>query len=138
MKKSEFVAKRQRHWEDGRSACSVEQRVLWDVEAAEASGKVWDPEEEPLPERLEMRVTNGCAYVDVLSRGQRCFVVSTAPGTWPLPLSERTKIVVEAGRRWNAYENLRKHLTPAATIQCAPCHAFAKAALAILDGKEGE
>jgi hypothetical protein len=40
MKKSEFVERRKRYWE------------AEDIAAAEAAGVVWDPEEEPLAERL--------------------------------------------------------------------------------------
>jgi hypothetical protein len=85
------------------------QRGLVDAAVAEreSTGAVWDPESEPLPERLEVRVANGCAYVDAKDGDYILFVASTTPGTWSLTLGERSRIVVEAVRRWNAFQELR-------------------------------
>ena len=71
----------------------------------------YDPEEEPLPERLSLDPF-----------GEPSVPMERSVSGRYLTVREKR----EAVRRWNAQERLRKHLTPAATIQCAPCHLFAK------------
>lgn len=98
MKKSDYLRERTKKWIDagwdGSSMYvipSAAQRALADVEAAEAAGKVWDPEEEPLPERV---TTHG---------GHLVVGVGLTGGFRRLTIRE----VDEAVRRWNAWSELR-------------------------------
>src|SRR4051812_38613875 len=94
MKKSDFMAARLKIHEREPWVVSETKRVAADVEAAEAAGVTWGPEEEPLPEK-----------VSINNISQVCL------GSTPIhPLRalafERWKS--EAVRRYNAWPELEK------------------------------
>jgi hypothetical protein len=90
VKKSYFMAARLKIHEREPWVVSETGRVAADVEAAEAAGVVWDPEEEPLPEK-----------VSINNIGVVCL------GSTPITLAfKRWK--TEAVRRYNAWPALEK------------------------------
>lgn len=142
MKKSEFIEARRRHWEDGRSAFSLEQRLLQDVDAAEHAGVAWDPEEEPLPP--ELAVSSNCAYLrEPLVGGTPFWAIISPYGVWDrtfAPPDRCLAIAREAVRRWNAWPELREAIRLTLKVEPLPLLALGRLyhLLAILDGKEGE
>jgi len=116
VKKSKYEKERTGHWErliaDGQR---LGERVLLDIMAAEAAGVVWDPEEEPLPERLHLgsnlflECEHGRPLLD------RDPDVSEGIGNYiavPLKRWRNTeyceRVLAEAVRRFNACGELRR------------------------------
>ena len=97
------------------------------VAEREAAGVVWDPEEEPLPERLEIEGSR-------IMWGVWTAAKITPRGGAPV---DPFRIAAEAVRRWNAWPELRLAVEPLSRTLC-PAQSLAKSVLAILDGKEGE
>lgn len=104
MKRSEFEAKRQEAHVHGpgrlngpRGEYLYSQAVAADVEAAEAAGVVWDPEEEPLPERLIAVPAPAGAFVMVPLPQRHIGPEERFPS-----MTEAT----EAVRRYNAWPEL--------------------------------
>lgn len=113
MKKSEYEAKRRGKLSDC-APWTWTAQIARDVEAAEDAGVVWDPEEEPLPERLIAVPAPAGAFVMV-----------------PLPQrhigpEERFPSMIEAAeavRRYNAWPELEKLASklPESPIHGDPC-----------------
>jgi hypothetical protein len=101
------------------------------LSAMEEKGQVWDPEEPDLPERLDVSVQNDCAYVEFRDGGEDCYVVSTAPGDWAVPLARRSAILAEAVRRYNLIATLKREMAE----YYYPDHPTGSRWLAPLDGK---
>lgn len=98
MKKSEFLEARRSHWAAQMPASDSRARV--DVEAAEAAGVVWDPEEPELPERL--KIFDDGSIAAVWSDGVESIVTQTCTG-------RKRTARQEAVRRYNLWpELLRK------------------------------
>lgn len=126
MKKSEYRAARLRVHEREPWIVSKAARVQKDVEAAEAAGVVWDPEEEPLPEKLE-------AVYNV----QWLLMVPLPPapcGPCKRFLSEAE--AQEAVRRYNAWPELEmaESMGPGMGL-CGGCEIFFRKLEAILQGR---
>lgn len=108
------------------------------VNAMEAKGQVWDPEEEPLPERLA--ITPNESYIgefpdqDVTT--WRFFFLLRHLDVHPDTLA----VAREAVRRWNAWPKLREAIRLTLKVEPLPLLARSRLydLLAILDGKEGE
>lgn len=88
MKKSEFIESRRGGMRTEIGDFFVER----DIEAAEAAGVVWDPEEEPLPEQLEVRY------------GRELWPV----GVVTITMEARRRFLEEAANRYNLWEEIRK------------------------------
>lgn len=105
MKKSEYRKGRREAWEQviARSYPSyesVETLVARDEEACDAAGVVWDPEEEPLPEKLAALRIRGATEEVVVDLGCRFRCLTT-------------KEAREAVRRYNAWPELIAAIEPA-------------------------
>ena len=130
MKKSEFEAQRSDYW----TGCGVTvlHKVQEDIRAAEAAGVAWDPEEEPLPERLA--ITPNESYIgefpdqDVTTWRFFFLLKHLDVDVHPDTLA----VAREAVRRWNAWPELRR------LAERFPLDVGRRHLLAILDGKEGE
>jgi len=131
MKKSEFEKKRRSFWqtETEPDMATLVNRDIW---AAEAAGVVWDPEEEPLPERLFISYSGGGTHA-VPVDGQRIWVFSAARGVAD---ELRQRCFLEAVRRWNAWPLFRACIHRFLTQEDTG-DALARSFLAILDDKEG-
>lgn len=98
MKKSEFIKSREAVWSD--RIYPPTYRINDDVEAAEAAGVVWDPEDEPLPEWLRVsEITNqeGCLRPHLAIDGFAGLIRSDFMVSY----------YAEAVRRYNAWHDLR-------------------------------
>lgn len=128
VKRSDFVAKL--HDKEDPWVTSV-------VELAEAAGVVWDPEEEPLPEKLVQEAPGS------FSDGRRDVLdISLAwtgeahAGSVPMDTDER-RIFLEAVRRYNLLPELRRRVVHLRGFLPSGCDADdeAHAILALLDGE---
>jgi hypothetical protein len=153
MKKSEFLKGRTAFWEGkgwyaGRGGVipSASQRAESDVEAAEAAGVVWDPEEEPLPATVflcneDSPLNDSAAVQDggSMSGGYYFWVIRghRRGGDYS------RRVAQEAVRRWNAWPELL------ALVDCLGDDGSPKRSLSMEDkvrrmkllgilGKEGE
>jgi hypothetical protein len=129
MKRSDFVAKLNDH----------ESPWVTDVVAlAEAAGVVWDPEEEPLPERLSFASRLQADEVGNLRPG-----LLIEGGVWG-DRDQEIRTYAEAVRRWNAWPELRALVDclgddgPAQHLLAPEDARRRRMLLAIFDGKEGE
>lgn len=114
MKLSEFRQKRWKYWANlsGQvyGLLGIDVRIDLDVAAAEASGKIWDPEEVELPKRLA---------VCFASRGEPKDL-SLDPGDGvSRPRREKVLWYEEAARRYNNYEEVIGYLKQLARDFCA-------------------
>jgi hypothetical protein len=136
MKKSEYMlARREFH----RAGLATEPRVYRDVQAAEAAGVVWDPEEEPLPERLHLECDIAFEPGSVPAAYAMLQAVFTQ--SFPRQGERACKILREAVRRWNAWPELRRLaqlLRRDTSTSGRTLRPVRKKLLAILDGREGE
>lgn len=114
MKKSEFEAKRRERYTDVWKESRILQCLRDDVEAAEAACVVWDPEEEPLPEKIGVAEGSVSGRVELLPDG--------GTGLWP-NLVSRAAAYAEAVRRYNAWPELEKLASklPESPIHGDPC-----------------
>lgn len=107
MKRSEFKEK----WKQLRPGHMFAYELQLATAAAEAAGVTWDPEEEPLPKRLEARVeaTSLELFVDDVWCGGNAIVFDN-DFERAIPLPQRGRVLKEAVRRYNAWPELRKAL----------------------------
>jgi hypothetical protein len=100
MKLSEFMRKMRNELDrDGYVTASIIETLL-DARkrGAEAAGVVWDPEEEPLPEKVEIYLRDGWLVI--------------GPARGPMPGEGQRAIALEAQRRFNAWPELEKLAEP--------------------------
>lgn len=140
MKKSEFEKSRLEHW---RAEFIREPHVQTgrDVEAAEAAGVVWDPEEPELPARLYLANADTLEPVVVADMKLKPWIFKVARGADPdIPerAAIRKRVALEAVRRYNAWPELRalvvEHLNNVRQAGLVPAR-WNEQLLAILDGE---
>lgn len=104
------------------------------VNAMEARGQAWDPEEMPFPESLAL---DGTRLVDADWKNVACPVIADARKNYCRDLDSTVaaeRVLREAVRRWNAWPGLRADVHRW-LAGAEPPEQLGRAILAILDGK---
>lgn len=134
MKLSEYRKAREEHWTDRLAPSEVSLLVDRDVAAAEAAGKVWDPEGPLMPDRLA--VTPNEAYIGEfpdqdVSSWRFFFLIQHFSLHTDSPVVAR-----EAVRRWNAWNEIRALADCIGDDGPAEDRERRRILLKILDGRE--
>ena len=133
MKKSEYIGQRKAKHSvpvfTGAfiSTSILEHVVANEIEAAEAAGVVWDPEEPELPERIEAGVS-----ADIPGHYRACFVPDNGVRGWVSP-EQQAATFAEAARRYNLLPKLYEACNLEAN-KYASVYAFASRVINLLKG----
>lgn len=112
MKKSDYLKQREEFWgSKGWRSGERLGRVEWDVQAAEAAGVAWDPEEKPLPEKLQVSPYAPLDTNYIESDGVYWLCISNPRVNTHMGLTtaeQRLALAREVVRRYNLFPELER------------------------------